>query len=219
MTQIVLVRHGQTASNGGDPDPKMSGWTDLPLSSTGVRQVQALGARFRQEPKPDALYSSPLRRALDTAVQISQATGLPIYRLDALREINCGIADGLPISEVRRVFPNYWEENLRQDNPHFRWPGGESYVELRARSLRVLDEIAERYEGGSVVVVTHAGVISQIAGFLAGLDASRWEAYRPNNTALTRINWGKRARQVATFDDTSHLMSGDEAGRRLQKAA
>ncbi|HYG35572.1 MAG TPA: histidine phosphatase family protein, partial [Clostridia bacterium] len=182
-TWLILVRHAQTASNGADPDPRMSGWTDLPLSPAGQRQGELLHRRFAFEPMADALYSSPLQRAQDTAAKLLHASRSPMCLLENLREIHCGEVDGLPISTVQKRYECFWKENLRQDNEHFRWPGGESYRELRERSVTAMEKIAALHAGQRVLVVTHAGVISQLVGALNSLNPARWEPFRPQNTS------------------------------------
>jgi broad specificity phosphatase PhoE len=208
--ELVLVRHGQTASNCIHPDPLISGWTDLPLTVSGERQVELLRKRFETEPAAAALYSSPLQRARATADGVAATTGLSIRLRDDLREINCGKVDGLPISLVRRFHAELWARNLLQTDEHFRWPDGESYCELRERSLTALDRIAAKHAGQRVLVVTHAGVISQVIGSLFGRSPASWEPFRPHNTSLTRLRWSTTSREVLVFDDYRHLGGAPE---------
>jgi alpha-ribazole phosphatase/probable phosphoglycerate mutase len=183
----------------------MSGWTDLPLSVPGRRQVDLLVARLRGEPAFAAIYASPLQRAADTARAIS-AAGLGHLRLcELLREINCGEVDGLPIEEVRRRYPSLWDANLRQEDADLRWPAGESYRELRRRSIEAVQHIAARHPSQRVAVVTHAGVISQVIGSLYGLSAARWEPFRPGNTSLTEVDWSGESGVLVAFNERSHL--------------
>lgn len=204
-TRLVLIRHGQTASNGADPNPVMSGWADLPLSPTGWRQARALGQHFLGSRDVDGVYCSPLQRAHATARQIHQENWAPLRCLEALREIHCGQVDGLPITEVRHRYMACWEENMRQDNPDFRWPGGESYRELRERSLAALDRIAREHPGQRILIVTHCGLISQVIGWLHGLSPAQWEKFRPGNGSLTELDWGPSGPRLVNFDDRRHL--------------
>jgi broad specificity phosphatase PhoE len=87
---------------------------------------------------------------------------------------------------------------------HFRWPGGESYHEFRTRCLRAVVGLAARHDG-YVAVVTHAGVISQVLGALAGKSPAQWEPFRPGHTALTEIEWTARRAKVLRYDDRAHL--------------
>jgi broad specificity phosphatase PhoE len=106
-----------------------------------------------------------------------------------LCEIDCGAADGLSVRAVQERYPREWARNLEEVDPDFRWPGGESYRELRARSLCAVRDIAAAHRGQRVVVVTHAGVISQLLGWLAGHSAARWSPLRPRNGSVTELAW------------------------------
>lgn len=183
----------------------MSGWTDCALSTLGHDQVRRLSARLAGEPPFAVIYASPLRRALQTATALS-AAGLGAVEIDAgLREIGCGELDGMPIDEVKRRYSELWRSNLRQDDDDFRWPGGESYAELRARAVGTIQEIAQRHIGQRVALVTHAGVISQLVGFLRGSRPARWEDCRPDNTSLTQLASVGGSLSLERFNDCLHL--------------
>lgn len=137
-----------------------------------------------------ALYTSPLRRAQETAVLIGGRVGLDPSTCDALREINCGELDGLFLDDVRRRFPDLWRRNVGQTDERFRWPGGESYAEFRNRVSTGLDTLAARHTGGTVVIVTHTGVVTQVLGMIHGWSPARWDRDRPGFGGVTRVSWG-----------------------------
>jgi broad specificity phosphatase PhoE len=124
---------------------------------------------------------------------------------DSLREIHCGRLEGVPLVEVQRRYPSLWQANLRQTDDGFRWPGGESYRDFRRRVLRAVATVANAHPGQQVMIVTHAGVISQVLGALNGIRAARWEAFRPSNASLTIVDWADGTGHVRTFDDHAHL--------------
>jgi alpha-ribazole phosphatase/probable phosphoglycerate mutase len=200
-THLLLIRHAHTSSNGGST-ALLSGRTDLPLSARGWGEVTLLARRVRGT-HFNAIYSSPLRRARDTASAF-EALG-PVQLCPELQEIDCGVLDGLPLADVKRRFPRYWAANLRQDDERFRWPGGESYREFRARSIGVIRRLAQAHSGQTIAVVTHAGVISQIIGALEGLSPAAWEQFRPGNTGISRVTWHCGSATVLAFDDRTHL--------------
>ena len=109
----------------------------------------------------------------------------------------------MPLREVQRRFPDLWEANLRQDDPKFRWPGGESYIAFRRRCIDTLHRIVTAHRGGSVALITHAGVISQVIGFLFGTGPAEWERFRAGNTAVTELVW--ESGDLLFFNDRSHL--------------
>jgi broad specificity phosphatase PhoE len=134
---------------------------------------------------------------------------------DDLREIDCGDVDGMPVGDVEARYPERWRANLRQEDDHFRWPGGESYQELRERCLAAVRAIAGAHRGQRVMVFTHAGVISQLLGAIHGLGAARWESFRPSNASLTYIDWQGDEGELVGFDEAKHLAIVSSAGRVL----
>jgi broad specificity phosphatase PhoE len=209
-TTLVLIRHGHTADNTAGAGARLLGWSDVPLSSAGREQVRLLCARMVAEP-PDVLYTSPLRRALETATALGAALDLRPRVRAGLREINCGDVDGLPITAVRRDYPLLWTQNQAQVDDTFRWPGGESYSVFRARCERAVQRIVAAHRGQRIAVVTHTGVITQVLGALRGTPSARWGTLRAGNASLTVVRWGARNGVVAVFNDRAHLLGGADA--------
>lgn len=204
-TSFVLVRHGHTAANGGPAGMRMSGWTDTPLSREGEREALEVAARLRDEPGFAALYASPLQRAIRTAEPISEAAGLAVQLEPGLREIFCGAVDGRSVEHVRAQHADAWSRNAEERHEAFRWPGGESYREFRARCLRTLRRLARRHPGERILLVTHAGLISQVFGWVMGVTCARWSAYRPANASISRLDWDRGLACVLGFDEREHL--------------
>lgn len=198
-TDLVLIRHAQTAMNGGSPDPVMCGWLDLPLTAIGEQQAAALAHRVEAE----VVYTSPLRRARDTARRCAENAALRAE--PGLREIGCGRLEGVPLRVVERDYPEAWARNAAQIDDDFRWPGGESYAELRRRALASIDAIAARHGAARVAVVTHAGVITQLLGHLRGERPARWAAFRVGNASITEVAWARGHGEVRAFDVRAHL--------------
>ncbi|HJX27015.1 MAG TPA: histidine phosphatase family protein [Thermoanaerobaculia bacterium] len=208
--RLILVRHGHVAGNPAgkgrpDSDARMNGWIDTPLSPLGWLQVNALRERMKREPPAVARYSSPLQRAAMTARALAGLPFGPLRLLDELKEIHCGKVDGWLATETRLRYPEVWEANLRQDDDDLRWPGGESYRELRERCVSAVRRIVAEHPGERVLVFTHAGVISQLLGVIHGLRPASWEQFRPGNCGITEIEWMDGAGRLIRFDDRSHL--------------
>lgn len=199
-TTFLLVRHGHTAENGIGTHVRMSGWTDVPLSDRGEAEASAIAAYLGREGRPEVIYSSPLRRARSTAAPIARSCGVKVVLEPGLREINCGAADGLSLEAVKQRYPDEWGRNMAQDDPDFRWPGGESYRELRERCLSTLRALCAAHPSGRVVLVTHAGVISQVLGSLEGTSPACWEALRPRNGSVTELLWCEDSVRRVRFD-------------------
>ena len=204
-TRLILIRHGHIVANSGEINPPMAGWTDVPLSAQGRREIEQLREHLARGPRFDAIFSSPLSRASDTA-RLLVAAGLgPLRLFPPLKEINCGAVDGLPIVEVQRRLPLLWRENCRQQREELRWPGGESYREFRNRCMGAMNSIAAAHPSGRVAVVTHAGVISQILGSVADVSPARWALFRPRNASVTELVWRRSSGVVVSFDCRTHL--------------
>ena len=204
-TTLVLIRHGHVADNDPGDDARLCGWSDPPLSALGRWQVEQLRARLAGEPPAAAVYTSPLHRAAETARTVTGDLGMPLWLRRSLREIGCGAVDGWPLWQVKRRYPELWVSNLSQADEHFRWPGGESYRAFRSRTLRAIEGIATAHRGRRVIVVTHAGVITQLLGALRGTSAARWDAFRVGNASITEVRWHDGSGAVRRFDDRRHL--------------
>lgn len=199
-TRLLLIRHGHTAGNLG-AGTVVLGSTDLPLTVQGIRQARRIARNLRPWPF-EAIYSSPLQRAAATAREIGAVHRAPLYWCRGLQEIDCGAADGLEVEVAERRFPATWEINDRERHPDFRWPGGESYADLRRRVLAACDRIAGEHRGDSVVLVTHAGVVNQLLGAVQGLCPARWRPYRPSHCTVTEVDWLEGTGRLVRFDVT-----------------
>jgi alpha-ribazole phosphatase/probable phosphoglycerate mutase len=183
----------------------MNGWTDEPLSERGRREAVLLRERLVAERPPAAIYTSPLVRARVVADSLlAGGLGPPTSDGD-LMEIGCGELDGWDVERVRLEYPILWRRNEAQADERFRWPGGESYREFRARCLGAIDRILRAHPGERIVVVTHAGVVSQILGDIAGTNPARWDLFRPGNASITTVACLARERHLVAFDDRAHL--------------
>ncbi len=204
-TRIALVRHGQTRSNGGSEHPVLSGTTDLPLTDLGHQQALAVARSGAVRDADAVMYASPLQRARVTAECIATESRRQVVCRRALQEIDCGQLDGMPIDVVRTEFASVWAASQSQADDAFRWPGGESYADLRERAVRSITEIASGNLGARVLVVTHAGVITQLIGHILGTPPAHWSAYRAGNASITEIDWDARGGQLVSFDRREHL--------------
>ena len=203
LTTLLVVRHGHVAEC-DPPEPRLCGWYDASLSRRGRLQAEWLAVALRSRPGPAALYTSPLRRASETADILGAVFDLRAVASPDLREISCGRLDGLPLREVQRRHPDLWRRNVQQDDDQFRWPGGESRLEFRARVLRAAARIAASHRGERVLVVTHTGVVTQLVGAIEGMSAATWEAFRPAHAALTELLWSDGAPRVVRFNKHTH---------------
>jgi broad specificity phosphatase PhoE len=199
-TRIYLVRHGETDWNASG---RIQGHSDTPLNAIGREQAQQTARRLAREPV-QALYSSDLARACETAAVIGQAVGRTVVISPRLRERQYGAWEGLTSAEIETRYPAQFAV-WRARAADFAPPQGETRSQLLGRALAELRTIARRHVGEGVVVVTHGGfcyvVINHILG---GIDGDRRELTFGNGSIHTLEVSGDRW-SVISLNETAHL--------------
>ncbi len=141
MTTILLARHGETDWN---REGRFQGWADPPLNETGREQARALAEQLSDVPF-EAVYSSDLRRAHETALIVAEPHGVPVVSDPALREIDVGSWSGLTRPEIEARFPGAGHHD------------GETRAEHLARVLAAVERIARAHPGERILIVSHGG--------------------------------------------------------------
>ena len=211
-----LIRHGESVSNAAG---RVQGQEDVELSVTGREQADAVAIWSRSlleaadDPPVDELWSSPLRRARETAEAIAAVTGLPLQIDDELRELHAGIFQGHLWADLESRFPEAVAQ-WRSGDAEYAIPGGESRAQLAARGRAALERLAAR-PARSMIVVAHGGILTAALGSLVGkahplLAAA---AERPftklpalANCSITLVRWP--GPDLLSFNDTAHLATG-----------
>ncbi len=176
MIRIILIRHGQTAWNEAAGQERFRGRTDLPLDATGRTQARAVAARLRREPLT-ALYTSPLIRAKQTIAPLAAALDLPVQPHDSLLDLDYGRFQGLTHLEAAAAYPELYAQ-WRTAPSQVRFPGGEGLVDVQARLLVLMDELATRHPGETVALLGHQIVNKVLACTLLGLDLDQiWRVH------------------------------------------
>jgi broad specificity phosphatase PhoE len=158
---LVLVRHGETDWN---RERRFQGHADPPLNETGRDQARALAEALGRE-KIDAVYTSDLARARETAEILAAPLGADVVVLRDLREIDVGEWQGLTWAEIEERFPEgvrAWRER------GYGWEQGESYERLGERVVAALRRIAAGHPSQRVLVVGHGGTVRATRAFVAG---------------------------------------------------
>jgi len=181
-TTIVLVRHGETDWN---RDRRFQGQADIVLNETGRAQVRALAAELVRETF-SIVYTSPLRRAAESAEILAAALELEVRPCDALMEIHVGSWSGLTVPEVATQFP---DGHRRWLDSRAGWEDGETYDELGMRVDEGLRRIGAAHLDAHVLAVTHGGPIRAILAAIRGLsfEASRDEIAFVENCEAVRV--------------------------------
>lgn len=163
--RLLLVRHGQPEDSARG---RCYGNLDVELSEPGREQMRRVARSLAGAPLV-ALYAGPRRRARESA-EILARPHLPVRVDERLAEIHFGEMEGLTYDEVAEHYPDLYRDWMARPTA-VRFPGGESFGDLKARVSRAAGEIRVRHRGGTVAIVTHAGVNRVLLGEALGLAA------------------------------------------------
>jgi len=199
-TTLIVIRHGETAWN---REKRMQGTTDTPLSPIGRSQAQALGRRLADRDF-EALYSSDLSRARDTARAIAEQSGRPLVTDPRLQERRFGIFEGLTHAEIAGCYPEELARFQSRD-PDWVVPGGESATEFMRRCLGCLAEIADRHRRREVVVVTHGLVLDSLYRAAHGMGHGTPRPVPLINASVNRFVHATGTWRMELWGDVSHL--------------
>jgi broad specificity phosphatase PhoE len=176
VTTLYLVRHGETAWNRRG---LYQGTTDVPLSAEGRTQAETLAAALR-EVDFDAAYTSPLRRARETAETVLRGRGVPLVEVPELRELSYGLWQGRGMEPAGRCSPGL-EWRWREDPWSVRFPGGETLEEVCARAAAALERMRAAHPGGTVLVSGHGHLNRVLLIHALGWPRERfWKIEQPN---------------------------------------
>lgn len=205
LTQIFLIRHGQSL---GNAEGRFGGHTDTPLSPRGSKQAKATAEILSKE-RLTAIYASDLVRSLETAAPLSKLTGLQVTPAAEFRERSVGVMEGLTFEEAAAQHPEQYAALLQRDFEHVLL-GGESYRQTLDRAARKLDESVARHRGGRIAIFTHTGTICILALHIMGaLDAPELKPVwiHSSNCGISRFDLRDDGFvRVSTINDTRHLV-------------
>ena len=176
MLKLLVVRHGQTHFN---TERRFQGAIDTELNAIGLQQARAV-ARQLQDYEIDVIVSSPLERALQTAEIVADTISLGIHVMEQFAERNVGVYEGLTPEEAHEKYPEWWEQSSTRQL-HMAPPGAENILELGCRVMDGLNQMRERYEGKTVLLVTHGYVGRMIYGILNRVSDEQFHKYRLEN--------------------------------------
>lgn len=202
VTTVYLTRHGQTEWNSIG---RMMGWTDEDMNETGFAQAERLAARMAKM-QLDAIYVSPLKRAITTGTIVGKSHGIAPRPAEGLIEINYGIWEGLTRTDVKNKWPEL-QQQLHDDPSELAIPGGETFKQLAIRVVGAFDEIVEAEEGKHVLMVSHQGILKVLVAELMGISYRDWGKFEIRNASLTTMMVNSGHIHVITLNDISHLES------------
>jgi 2,3-bisphosphoglycerate-dependent phosphoglycerate mutase len=212
VTRLYLVRHGQSA---GNAEGRFGGHGPTPLSELGQKQAAKTAALLAKE-GINAIYSSDLSRAVQTAQPLSELTGVPIIETPNFRERNVGVLEGLTFDESREIHPRDYYALVNR-NVHHVITNGESYRHLLRRSTTELWRILREHQGERIAIFSHTGAICFLTLHLMGAirrDTKQTPWIVTSNCGINRFEIrGRNNVRVLALNDTRHLMqvTGNDA--------
>ena len=186
--KLFIIRHGESASNVKNI---IAGHMNVPLTDLGLDQARQTAEHLATQ-QIDAVYSSDLKRAFDTALPHAECRELAVIADPALREIHCGRWEGQSREFLEKNDTEAYTVDFRHHYFGFTMPGGESEAECRARILAAIFRIARQNEGKTVLIVSHGAAIRSFFAAISGLE---------NEEANKRIDYPSNASySVVQFD-------------------
>lgn len=203
---LLLVRHGQTDWN---PAQRVMGRSDIALNEKGRGQAENLKG-WLKDIEIHALYSSPMRRAMETAQIILQdRNGLEIIAEPGVQEIDYGDWVGMTFKEVEEKYNKEYND-YRFRSSKMRVPGGEAVVDVQKRAVAAIERIRKRHEGQRVLVISHADVTKAILVHYLGIPLDLLQKVGCDNGSLSiyrfGTEWGDRLVALNYFADVKKIL-------------
>ena len=200
MTKLILIRHGQSEAN---LEGRFAGFYDAPLTALGEKQAALSGAYVAEHYKVSRVYASDLKRAYFTGKAAADACGVEILSEPRLREISAGVWEGMLFADIVEKYAEDFDRFLKDPGNAYA-TGGETVSEMSARVMEALLEIAERHEGETVVLASHATPIRAIQTMVTYGELPRMkELPWVSNASVSVLNYenGKFEFELISYDD------------------
>jgi 2,3-bisphosphoglycerate-dependent phosphoglycerate mutase len=210
VTTILLARHGESDWNRAK---RWQGFADRPLTDVGRRQAEELADRLA-ETELDAIYSSDLLRARETAETVARRRKMKVRTTPDLREVDVGSWSGLTRAEVEARFPVAYARWLEGGEG---WDDGETYEQLGTRVVSAIRQIAADHDGGRVLVVAHGGTIRAVHAAALGVDVHtyrRIQRVEPNATLSAVCVENGRITEFCRTENLDEFLIRDQQRRR-----
>lgn len=200
-TRFYLIRHAETDWNKGG---RYQGCTNIPLNEAGKEQARLLGERFRYLPL-DAVYVSPLERAVATAEPMARAHGLTPIPDAHFQEINFGEWEGHTIAELTERYGKAYTDFFAEPFSH-PVPGEGSFQNAMDRAIAGFTALEETHRGEDVAIVSHGGLLRVMLVGLLGLGTEFYRKTWMTNTSITMLDVMEDGRRLLmTLNDKAHL--------------
>ena len=198
-TVVLLVRHGQTPTTGKVLPGRARG---LHLADAGVAQAEAVALRIAELKQVDALYTSPLERARETAAPIAKARGLKVRIDKSLLECDFGDWTGAELRKLAKL-PEW--STVQRFPSGFRFPNGESFADMQHRIVTGIDRLRAEHPGGTIVCVSHADPIKALVAHAMGTHLDLFQRIVISTCSVTAIAYSPGGPAVLTVNSTGSL--------------
>jgi broad specificity phosphatase PhoE len=200
MTKIFLLRHGETAWN---IEKVFRGRAEVPLTDNGIKQAELAGEHLKGK-DIEAIYTSPLERAYETARIVGRKLDLKPDADERLTGFNFGHWQGMPFSRIEKDYPR--EFGLYKTAPHkFQAPGGETLDEAQKGCIAALKDMEREHSEGTILIVTHRVICKLMLLGILGLGSDRFWELAPDTCSISEFSSGKKGYILKRFNDTSFL--------------
>ncbi len=205
---IIFVRHGHTPTTGKILPGRAKG---LHLSELGKEQASKVATNLSMLDNVTAVYASPMERTLETAKPIASAFGLKVQRNRGLIEADFGKWTGRKLSDLRKL--SDWE--IVQKNPSlFRFPDGESFIEIQSRMVETITSISDKHRGEIVIAVSHADTIKAFLTAMLGTPLDFFQRLHISPCSVSPVILGNGSPFVlavnASGANISSLLGGNQ---------
>jgi broad specificity phosphatase PhoE len=200
---VYVIRHGATEANTRRPYVLQGRRTDLPLSEIGQRQAAAVG-RALADRVIDHVFTSPLRRARQTADSVAEPHGVRIQLVDDLTECDVGRWEGLSWDDVRRHDGPYLDR-FEADPGSVPYAGGESFQQVQDRTVPAVQRLIRDFPTGDLVVVTHNVVARVIVAYILKIPIAQARSIRLDNAGITIVSVAGGKEKLLTLNSVLHL--------------
>lgn len=203
QTTVYLARHAATISNLKRPYVLQGSGVDQDLDPRGVRQAEALGTELSRV-RLDAIYASPLKRALQTAEAVATRHGLDVQASKKLLEAHTGVWEGKDWNEIRTNWPVEFAGH-EEDPALHGYPGGESFDEVLRRSSAEIESLCREHAGGTILIVGHNVVNRVCLAHWMNLPLRFTRRIPQNNAGYNILDWAGNRMKVRSINVTVHL--------------
>jgi probable phosphomutase (TIGR03848 family) len=201
LTTLLLVRHGNTSTTGKLLPGRAPG---LHLAESGTQQAERAGARIAELKRVDAIYTSPLERARETAAPIGKATGVRPKVERGLLECDFGEWTGAELSKLMKL-PEW--RTVQRAPSTFRFPNGESFTEMQLRMVSTLDRLRAAHHGGTVVCISHADPIKAAMAHALGTHLDLFQRIIISTCSISAIGFAGDGPMALTVNSTGGALS------------